>query len=77
MHIIIVLIISFSLAILVPVGIILGIVFTLKISDTEDQLLKKKNRRRMWWSFLTPFIIIVFTLIIYGLLSVINSTIGY
>jgi len=61
--------ISLSLIILLPIGIILGIVFGLKASGTQDLTEKKKNKRRMWWSLTTPFIVIAFLTIGYGLLS--------
>jgi len=63
--------ISLSLIILLPIGIILGIFFGLKISDSNDQDLKKKNKQRMWWSLTTPFLIIIFLVIITGLIKII------
>ena len=65
--------ISISLIVLLPIGIILGTVFGLKSSGAENLAEKRKNKRRMWWGFFTPFIVIIFLLIVTGLLHAISS----
>jgi hypothetical protein len=68
--------ISFSLLLLLPLGILLGIIFGLKASSNKDQIMKKKDKCRMWWSFATPFVVIIFLLIITGLLHTIVTAVG-
>ena len=65
--------ISLSIIILLPVGIIVGIVFGVKASGEKDAMLKKKNKKIMWWSISVPFLVILFLLIVGGLLSAISA----
>lgn len=66
--------IGLSLALLLPIGIILGIVFAVKASDQDDPILKKKDKKRMWWSFFCPLVIVAFLVIFSGLINIIYST---
>lgn len=68
--------IGLSIAILIPIGIIIGIVYAVKSSDAGDSALKKKYRKTMWWSFFGPFGFVALTTILFGLVQVIRATLA-
>lgn len=58
---------SLTIIIILPAGIILGIVFAVKTNKTSDLTEKNKNKRYMWWSFLSPLLLIVLILTVFFL----------
>jgi len=58
---------------LIPGGIIVGIVFAIISSSETDVAIKARNKKIMKWSFLAPTGFLLFVLIMWGLASTIST----
>jgi heme/copper-type cytochrome/quinol oxidase subunit 2 len=56
-----------------PIGIIGGIVYAIRSSKQPDQAQKSHDRNIMWKLFLTPILVIVLVVIIWGLINIISA----
>ncbi len=61
---------------LIPVGIIVGIVLVLINHSETDVVAKARNKKIMKWSFFGPVGLLAFTVIIWGLVQTIATTMG-
>lgn len=62
------------LVILIPVGIILGIVLAVKASDEQDKSKKKKTIWFMITSFIAPIVLLAVVISAWGLVNILTAT---
>lgn len=60
----------------IPIGIIVGIIFAVKAHKAQDTLTKKKRRRIMWWSFFGPVSALIILIILNGIIRLFANISG-